>query len=103
MTSYVTTPYGEAPCFFFLFFLYPLGLPAGSDSLPVGYVTLSAGSKALPPGSQPLSAGSQPHPAGSQQGWEKTQIFEKTRDPRVFSKKNGFFPGFFQSAGFFKI
>ena len=36
------------------------------------------------------------------QGWEKTQFFEKTRDPRVFSKNMGFSLGFFKARVFSK-
>ena len=36
------------------------------------------------------------------QGWEKNQFFEKTRDPRVFSKNMGFSLGFFKARVFSK-
>ena len=38
----------------------------------------------------------------TEQGWEKTQFFEKTRDPRVFSKNMGFSLGFFKARVFSK-
>ena len=40
--------------------------------------------------------------AFSSQGWEKTRFFEKTRDPRGFSKNMGFSLGFFKARDFSK-
>ena len=41
-------------------------------------------------------------PLEPEQGWEKTRFFEKTRDPRVFSKNTGFSLGFFKARVFSK-